>query len=402
MKAFFVAVGSELVEFKINKYSPIFSGKLREIGIELLGEITTKDNIEEIIKSIDFATKNSDIIVISGGLGPTKDDITRQALSKYLKIPLVYSEMIDRFIRKNYGNPDEKDNLKNQCYVLKNAFLLKNMYGTAFGEIIEKSKKVYIILPGPFVEWKGMWKGVKNYLLERYNLRKTYFKRVKFADIKEVELENLVKDIFKKYELGYTILAGENICEIAFEVTNKVMLNKILEEVYEISGNYIYGEDDELIENVVAKLLKDKNKTVSTAESCTSGLLAAKLTDIPGSSKYFIGGVNSYSNEIKVKFLNVKKKMIENYGAVSEQVAFEMAKNVRKIFKTDFGLSITGIAGPYGGSKEKPVGLVYFGVSTPQKTVIEKRIFLNKERKFIRNASVNTSLFILLKMLKSN
>lgn len=397
-KAFFIGVGSELINFKPNQYSVLFSQKLKGIGVELNGEITAKDDFKNIENSINFATKNSDIIIITGGLGPTFDDLTRQVLSKILKTPLVYSKKIESFLKKRYRLKELVKNFKNQCLVLKDALLIENYHGTAFGEIVKKDKKIYIILPGPRREWEPMWKKVTKYIKQNIKLEKIYFKRIKIADLKEVEIENKISDIIERYKnnINITILAGPNICELYIESRDKKLYDKVFKEIKDRIKDNIYGYDDENLEGIVSKILKKRKITISTAESCTCGLLSTKLTDMAASSVYYIGGINAYSNFIKEKILKVNKKIIEHYGAVSEECAQEMAKNIKKIFETDYSLSITGIAGPGGGSKEKPVGLVYFGISTPKKTYTEKRIFKG-ERKFIRQCATNTSLWLLLK-----
>jgi len=400
MDATYIATGSELLDFKINKYTPLFSQKLSKIGIKLKYEITVRDNQNDLIESINFAISNSDIIIICGGLGPTFDDHTRNVISKITGKKLIFSKEIEKIFHKRYGK-SLKPNILDQCMVIDGAKIIENKNGTAFGEIIEYNKKTIILLPGPQFEWEPMWEEIEKYLLKKIkNPIITY--RFKLADIKEVELENLLKPVIEKFKYDFTILAGANICEfiIRGEKKNEKTLEDAKEKIEKIVSQNLYGYDDDTLEKVLEDLLVKKKKTLSTAESCTSGLLAHKITNIPGSSSYFKGGVNAYSNEIKEKILKVKSETLKKYGAVSKETAFEMSKNVKEIFETNLSISITGIAGPTGGTSEKPVGLVFFGITSENITQTHKRTFLNRDRSYIKEASANTAMFLLYKMIK--
>ena len=400
MNATFIATGSELLDFKLNRYTPLFSQKLSKIGIKLKYEITVRDNPDDLIKSTNFAISNSDIIVICGGLGPTFDDHTRNVISKITGKKLVFSKKLEEVFSHRYTKP-LKPNISDQCRVLENAKIIENRNGTAPGEIIEYREKIIILLPGPQSEWEAMWKEIEKYLIKKVNNPIITY-RFKLADIKEVELENLLKPITSEFEFDYTILAGANICEfiIRGEKKNRKIIENVKNKIENTVSQNLYGYDDDTLEKVIGEILIKKKKMLSTAESCTSGLLAHRITNISGSSSYFKGGVNAYSNEIKEKILKVKKETIKKYGAVSKKTAYEMSKNILKIFNTDYSVSITGIAGPAGGTKKKPVGLVYFGISDKIKTQTFKRIFLNKDRLYVKEASANTAMFFLYKMLK--
>ncbi|MEF3280067.1 MAG: nicotinamide-nucleotide amidohydrolase family protein [Elusimicrobiota bacterium] len=399
--AFLVAVGSELLNFKVNQYSPVFSQKLKEIGIILKGEITTPDNLNEIKSAIKYAFNKTDMIIICGGLGPTFDDMTRQAISEITNKPLVFSHKIEFFLKSRYNISKLPENFLNQCYFIKGAKLIENHNGTAFGEILKWRKKIFIILPGPRREWEEMWeKKIKEFLKKEFNSGNLYTQRFKIADLKEMEVQNLVQDTINKYkEVNFTVLAGANICEFSIFSYNYLAYKKARKEIQEKLKNNIYGYGDETIEENLGKLLAKKKKTISLAESCTGGLTSSKITDISGSSAYYLGSINAYSNDIKHKLLKVNKKTLKKYGAVSKETAIEMAENAKKIFKSDYAISITGIAGPGGGTKNKPVGLVYFSVVSDKKIFVEKRFFKG-DRKFIKQASANTALWLAYKMLK--
>lgn len=396
-KAFLISTGSELLSFKINYYPPIFSQKLKRIGYDLIGEITTKDDINSIKEALYFASQKADLIIICGGLGPTFDDLTRAAVSEYLELPLVFSKKVKSFLTERYGSIEGKANLENQCYVLKNAILFENMTGTAFGQLISKDKKRYLLLPGPKKEWEGMWERIEVYIKSKKEL---YSLRFKVADIEEIELERILKEIITPKEASYTILAGPQICEFDVVSENKKTFEKVVKEIKDRISPYLYGFDDETLSAVIGKILTKKKLTLSIAESCTGGLLSSTITDTPGSSRYFIGGIIAYSNEIKVRFLGVKRETLNRYGAVSQQTAVEMVKGINRLFKTSASIAITGIAGPGGGSKEKPVGTVFIASLYNGKIDVVKKLFLNRDRRFIKEASVNTALWNLYKMVK--
>jgi nicotinamide-nucleotide amidase len=402
MNATFIATGSELLDFKINKYTPLFSQKLNKLGIKLKYEITSRDNLDDLIKSVNFAILNSDLIIICGGLGPTFDDHTRNVISKITGKKLVFSKEIEKAFKKRYQKP-LKPNILDQCMILEGSKYIENTNGTAPGEIIEYDKKSIILLPGPQSEWEGMWKDIEKYLIKKINNPIITY-RFKVAEIKEVELENLLNPVMKKFKLDYTILAGPNICEfiIRGEKKNRDIVYRAKKEIEEILSEKLYGYDDDTLEKVIGNLLSIKGKTLSIAESCTGGLVSNLITNIPGSSRYYLGGINAYSNFIKRKILGVKENTLKKFGAVSAQTAKEMALNCKNIFNSDISISITGIAGPDGGSKEKPVGLVYFAIAIGNKVKVEKRIFIKKDRIFIKTAAANTSLYLALNIIKSN
>jgi len=398
MKAFFIAVGSELLDFKLNTYTQILSNKLGEMGIKLNHEATVEDDFDEILSATKYALSRSELIIICGGLGPTFDDLTRKAVSILTKRKLIFSNYIYDFLKQKYRFKKLKKNLKNQCMAVENAMLLENPNGTAFGEIIEFNGKIIILIPGPLNEWLSMWDKIKDFLSKKLNSKKRiYSVRFKIADLKESELEKALKPITKK---DFTILSGPNICEFILRGYDKRKIEKLKIKVEKIIGPNIYGYEEDTIEKKLGELLKQKGKTLSIAESCTGGLVSSRITDIPGSSAYYLGGINAYSNEIKTKMIKVNKKTIKKYGAVSEQTAYEMALKSRKIFDSDYSVSVTGIAGPEGGTEDKPVGLVWFGISGKEKTLTEKRIFLKKDRSYIKEAAANTAMFLLYKMIK--
>ncbi|MCX7641739.1 MAG: nicotinamide-nucleotide amidohydrolase family protein [Elusimicrobiales bacterium] len=396
--AFFIAVGNKLINFKLNTYPPIFSEKLKELGIKLNGEITIPDNIKMIIKALRFASDQASIVIICGGLGPTFDDLTKIAISRYLKTPLIISKKVKNYLKTKKNEKIPEEVIINQSYTLKDAKIFENPNGTAVGQLIKKNKKTYILLPGPKDEWETMWEEIKKHLKTK---NKIYSAKLMFADIREVELENLIKPLIKKYnKVEYNILAGPNICQFNITSTEKDILKKLICDIKNLADENFYSEKGETLEELIGKILINKKLTLSTAESCTGGLLSSKITDIPGSSRYYIGGINAYSNEIKIDIIGVNKKTIEKYGAVSKETAIEMAEKIKKKFKTDCSISITGIAGPSGGNKKKPVGTVYICVIYNNKIDVIKRLFLNRDRIFIKTASANTALWILYKMIK--
>ena len=396
-KAFLISTGSELLNFKFNRYPPLFSHNLKSIGYDLVGEITTKDDKNSIKNALDFASRYAQLIIVCGGLGPTFDDLTREAVSEYLKTPLIFSQKVKKLLEKRYPRLN-KQNLENQSSLLQGAILFENRFGTAFGEMIRKNKKTYLLLPGPKNEWESMWGEIKKHL--KYNGR-IYSITFNLADIVETEVEHIIKDLIEKHKgISYTILAGAQICHLNILSDDKKEFKKVTKEINSLLSEYIYGYDDDTLSGIVGKILTEKSLTISTAESCTGGLLSSTITDTPGSSRYFIGGINAYSNEVKKKLLGVKETTLKRYGAVSYQTAMEMVRGVKRVFNTSTAVSITGIAGPGGGSKKKPVGTVFIATMHHNEIKITKRIFSNRERRFIKEAAVNTALWNLYKMIK--
>jgi len=376
-------------------------------------EHTVGDNKELMKETFREAVRRSDIVVSAGGLGPTFDDLTRETWSIVLKKPLLFRKRIVDEIREKFRSRGIKMPPQNrkQGYLLKGASLLPNHFGTAPGQYLHLGKKVLILLPGPKRELFPM---VENDVLPRLALtfpphvvKEKMFHIVGVPESKiDQSIRPLVARVRKKNgcHIAHGILASEAVITVKFTVTGKN--RDIVEETsqwLEIQykkrvGRYIYGEDDQKLEDVVGQLLFKNRKTLSLAESCTGGLISKLITDVSGSSHYFLEGITTYSNLSKIKNLGVKATTIKKFGAVSAQTAKEMVLGVKKKSKSDYAIAVTGIAGPNGGTDAKSSGLVYIGFVGPKKKFVNKYQFQGN-RAWVRQRSALMALELLRKDL---
>jgi nicotinamide-nucleotide amidase len=410
LKAEIIAVGTELLLGQIpNTNAQIISNALQEIGIDVYFHTCVGDNQERLLDILETGFKRSDIIILTGGLGPTKDDLTKETVAAYLNLPLIMDKYSLKNIKSYFaerGKPITENNYK-QALVPEGALAIENKIGTAPGILLNKNAKIIVLLPGPPREMEPMLKdAVIPYLSKMCS--STIFSRVmKFYGIGESALEEKLEDLISQ-QTNPTIAPLAKMGEVTIRLTakakNRMAAGKIIkpveDEITKRVGKFLYGYDDDSVEEIVARLLSQFNKTIAVAESCTGGLMAHKLTNIPGISQFFERGIVSYSNCSKEELLKVKPDTIKKYGAVSEKTAKEMAQGIRISSGTDIGVSITGIAGPGGGTSEKPVGLVYIGYSDSNICYAEKHIF-NGERTDIKERSVNSAFHLVRKMLQS-
>ncbi len=411
LSAEIIAVGSELLTpTKTDTNSLWLTSKLNEIGIEVKLKTVVGDDAARLEETVRDALRRSDIVISTGGLGPTEDDITRQCAARATERELVYNEelerdLIERF--KHWGREMPEIN-KRQAFVIEGANILPNPNGSASGMLIETERKFLALFPGPPRELQPMF---ENYVLPK--LKETageiYVKRriLRVSGMGESAVDEAIAPIYTAYKNVQTsILFNKSEIEVhlmaqtATEREAVEILREVADRIVEKLGIAVFSTNGELMEEVVGKLLSEGGKTVSIAESCTGGLIGERLTGVSGASRYFIEGVIAYSNEAKTRTLNVPNELIEKHGAVSAEVAEAMAKGVRERARTDFGISVTGIAGPGGGSEEKPVGLVFVGYSDDAQTKSLKMI-LPGDRYLIRWRSSQAALdFLRRKILK--
>ncbi|HYF82959.1 MAG TPA: competence/damage-inducible protein A [Clostridia bacterium] len=408
MKCEIVAVGTELLLGNIvNTNAQYLSQKLADLGIDVFYHVAVGDNLQRLSDTIKSSLERADLVITSGGLGPTVDDLTKEGVADALGLKLLPDEASIKKIEsmfKAMERPMTENNLK-QGNIPEGAAILENDNGTAPGVLIEKNGKIVIMLPGPPKELYPMFEDkVLPYL--KTKVHSTIKSRMlRIIGIGESAAEDMLKEIFKT-QTNPTIAPYAKDGEVHLRITAKTdaseeadrLIDQMEERVRAILGEAIYGYDDESLEDVVMNLLIENSATLSLAESCTGGLIASRLTDVPGASASLMCGVVSYSNEAKIKILGVKEDTIKNYGAVSSQTAEEMAAGVKRINATDIGLSITGIAGPDGGSKEKPVGLCYVGIAIGD-TVKAHKFLFNGNRKRIKWNSSSRALDLLRKEL---
>ncbi|HIT72816.1 competence/damage-inducible protein A [Tyzzerella sp. An114] len=372
MNAEILAVGTEILLGDIvNTNAQYLARELADLGIGVYYQTVVGDNPDRLRDTIYKAFSRADLIITTGGLGPTEDDLTKETGAKYFDKELVLDEKalddIKEFFEKT-GRKMTENNVK-QAYVPEGSTVLYNENGTAPGIIIEENGKILIMLPGPPKETIPIFENqVKPFLKSKQEY--TLVSRVlRVAGVGESKMETLVKDIIENSE-NPTVAPYAKDNEAILRITAKAhneqeameLIKPVADEIYNRLGDAIYGEGDTNLESVVAELLINKKMTISTSESCTGGLLAGTLIEYPGISSVFMDGVVSYSNESKMYRLGVKEETLEKYGAVSHETAAEMAKGIAETAGTNIGISTTGIAGPGGGSPEKPVGLVYVGI----------------------------------------
>ncbi|AFM42115.1 competence/damage-inducible protein CinA-like protein [Desulfosporosinus acidiphilus SJ4] len=405
MKAEIVATGTELLLGEtLNTSAHYLTGKLSSLGIEVDYHTTVGDNSLRLEQVLRQAMDRSDLLVTTGGLGPTADDLTKELVAKVLNLQMELDQRSLNNIKEFFGRrkaPMPSSNEK-QAYFPKGSKILPNPIGTAPGAIIENGGKTVIILPGPPFEMQPMF---ENYALPEIqriigpNSERMNERVLKVFGIGESALEEVLGDLMHLPDLSMALLAKRAEMHIRLvargtvAASEKVLdaLDKTETEIKRRLGDKVFGRDQETMIGIVGQILKENHLTVSTAESCTGGLLGAALTQEPGSSEFYLGGVVSYSNSLKQQLLGVNEKTLGLFGAVSEEVAKEMAEGIRTRSGSDFAVSTTGIAGPGGGSDLKPVGLVYIGFASTEKVYAQKFQFYG-ERESVRQLTVQAAL----------
>lgn len=398
-----VTTGTELLLGQIiNTNSAYMAEGLNNIGFDVLYQSTVGDNRVRMEHVLAHALTRADIVITSGGLGPTQGDITKEVTAKLFNRELkLHEESLDR-IKSHFKKIDRimTDNNIRQAMIPVGAKAITNYAGTAPGVMIENEGKVIINLPGPPSEMKDMFdRSIKPFLKEKYGYKSVIISRVlNTFGIGESSLEEQIKDLIlaqKNPTLALLVRPSGVIIRITAKAEKAEVARNLIAtmetEVRRRIGQYIYAVDDENMEDTVGAILKQKQLTIGCAESCTGGLLTSRLTDVAGSSAYVKGSIISYTNEVKSDELGVLRELLQTKGAVCEDVAKAMAEGIALKMHTDIGVGITGIAGPDGGTDEKPVGLVYIAVAGKNGTTIAKNVFSGK-RKAIKYRTTQTAL----------
>ena len=378
MKSTIITIGDEILIGQIlDTNSRYISQALNRLGIVVAERTSVGDNAEQIVSTLDRALAATDVVIITGGLGPTKDDITKHTLARYFGSELVYNEQVADFVRNLLARRgiDFNELNRGQAMVPACCTVLHNAHGTAPGMWFEQDDKVVISLPGvPFEMVHLIDDIVVPKLRERFDLKAIVHRTMITSGIAESILAERIaawEDALPEM-LHLAYLPAPNIVRLrlsAYEVDGasvEAIIDHQFELLRKIIPEAIVGFEDATVEQLVHNALIANKKTLSVAESCTGGAIAQKFTAMAGASAYFHAGVVAYSNEAKADILGVNPDDIARYGAVSEQVAIQMAEGVRRVGKSDYGISTTGIAGPSGGSAEKPVGTVWIGIATPK------------------------------------
>lgn len=403
MQALIISIGNELLNGRtVNSNATFISGQLQTIGIPARQAVTIKDTVPEIRATLQYALERADIVLITGGLGPTHDDITLQTLADFFRDKMIYSESIQKHIEEMYHKRGRELPAVPQklAFVPENAKIIPNSVGTAPGIHFEKHGKHIFAMPGVPREMREM---VKEYILPflqaMYDQDTIPSKIYRTTGIPESQIYQRCKALFDtrpKYEIAY--LPRHGGVDIRFAGKNLENDLEFEKALYGLVGKYIFATENISLAEAVGRILTEKQKTLAVAESCTGGLVQHKITDIPGSSAYFMGGFITYSNAAKMKYLDVSAESLENHGAVSKQVASEMATGLRKNIGVDYAIATTGIAGPGGATPTKPVGLMYAGLATAEKTVV-KKFLLGNDRQINKERGALSALEMLRRML---
>lgn len=398
MKAEIIAVGTELLLGDIlNTNAQFLAQELASLGIEVYYQTVVGDNPQRLEDTIFHAFSRADLIITTGGLGPTEDDLTKETAAKYFGEKLVPDkkalEQIEHFFRR-IGRTMTENNIKQAMVPEHNGVVLYNENGTAPGIIIEKNGKMIVMLPGPPKETVPMFlQQVKPYLAQKQEV--TFVSRIlRVAGVGESAMETMVKDLIDA-QTNPTIAPyakdGEAILRVTAKAKNEAEANRLIDPVAEALkerlGIAVYAEGETDLESVAAELLLQKKATLAVAESCTGGMIASRLVEFPGISRVLLEGCVTYSNEAKMRRLGVKAETLEKYGAVSPETAKEMAEGMAKTSGADIALATTGIAGPDGGTAEKPVGLVYIALTHKGQTKVHEYRYAGKRNKIRERAA---------------
>ncbi|UII57482.1 competence/damage-inducible protein A [Cytobacillus spongiae] len=410
MNAEIIAVGSELLLGQIvNTNARFLSKHLAEIGINVFYHTVVGDNANRLKSTIEIAEQRSDLIIFTGGLGPTKDDLTKETIAKHIGKELVMDEAALTSIEQYFVqvNRQMTDNNRKQALILEDSTVLKNDHGMAPGMLLRTNTHMYMLLPGPPKEMEPMF---FNYGLlaikgQLQSDDRIVSRVLRFFGIGEAALETEIEDLIDS-QTNPTIAPLAADGEVTLRLTAKHQsedtANRLLDEVEEkiLSrvGDFFYGYNDTSLISELSKQLKSKNLTIACAESLTGGLFQQELTAIPGSGDLLAGGIVCYTNDVKTKLLQVKESTIQEFGVVSEPCAIELAENVQKLLGSDIGISFTGVAGP-DELEGKPVGTVYIGIAINGKPTIAEKLSLAGTRSGIRSRTVKYGSSLLLKSL---
>ena len=400
-----ITIGSELLDGSVlNTNAQFLAKRVTELDVEVTRQISCRDRNEEIVNALSLAYRHSDLIFVTGGLGPTPDDITREAIAKFfgckLKFdPMQYQHIVQYFRKLGSSAPLIT---RREAFFPEVAKPLLNRFGIALGFYTWQEGILLVVLPGVPRELVGMYHEKVHKLIEQKlkNRKPIYRLEARIAGLYETQImRKLGTEFFKNRKFDFGIYPEIGEVAIRIKARGKKLITVLRAELKERLEGFLFSFDEELLASVIGKKLLRRKKTLSVAESCTGGLLAKEITDCPGASRYFKGGVIAYSNSVKVNELQVSSELIRKKGAVSKEVAKAMANGIRFKYQTSFGISITGIAGPGGKTPKKALGLVYLSISDSERNRVFK-IRFSGDRSKIRLQAVRKALFFLWKWIR--
>lgn len=402
-----ISIGNELLSgFTINTNASWLGKELLNRGYFVKWGTTIPDEEEAISEALSTAQNRADIVLITGGLGPTLDDITKKVVSSFFDMPLQLNEKALQSVKKFFEKrkrPINEIGLQ-QAYIPSGAEALTNTIGTASGIAVKQGKVLFIFMPGVPSEMKSIMNNEGFEFIARYFPAKANaIVNFKTTGIYESRLSELLSDLIEQRDEGISVAFLPRFTGVTFRLIapfeKKASLEQFADKVRAIAGEYIFSEDEDELEDVVGQLLLKKKKTVAVAESCSGGLISHMLTNTPGSSAYTFFNQVTYSNEAKIKNLQIPEKLLLEKGAVDPEVAIHMAESARNHEKTDFGIGVTGIAGPDGGTDEKPVGLVFVALSGKNMETVVKKYLFGNDRKINKLQTAVAALEMLRRAL---
>ena len=414
MQAEIITIGDEILIGQIVDTNSAFIGKeLNKIGVSVYQITSVQDDKEHILKAFAEAEENADIIIITGGLGPTKDDITKHTLAEYFNDSLVQNDIVLKHIEHlfaKYISTPISDINRQQALVPSKAKVLMNSFGTAPGMLLEKADKTFISLPGVPYEMKALITNeVLPYLQKKYNRPHIIHKTLMTYGLGESAIASRIEafenNLPKEIKLAYLPNLGKVRLRLSAKSFDKEKIeseiNRLSKELISYVDDIFVGfEDESSIEALIGKLLTKNNKTLAIAESCTGGNISKMITSVPGASRYFVGSVISYSEKVKIETLDVPKALIEKYSVVSAEVTESMALSIQQKYNTDFAIAVTGNAGPSKDKTDESVGKVFIAIAFPKGVIVNDFNFGQPREKVIKRASVKALELLKLMILK--
>ena len=401
MRISIICTGTELLKgTTVNTNLAFIGQELSEAGIVPIRALVVGDSLEDLRQALESAAADSDIIITTGGLGPTRDDLTRDVVCDFLNLKLHRDSEIEadlsRRWAKRYSTPPDKDYLL-QANVPENSIVLKNNIGTAPGLWIKGATKV-ILLPGPPNELNLMFQNEAMPLLKKLVGKACFTASFMIASISELVVQGEIEALLEGLPLSLAYCSSVEGVKVFFSGENEDLIKEKAEDAKKLFGDSVLADNRLSLVQEVSERLRGQGYTLGTAESCTGGMIAAAITDLPGSSQIFAGSIISYSNAVKTKLLGVSQEVLDTHGAVSTECARAMVTGVAKALDVDAAIAVSGIAGPDGGTNEKPVGLIYIAALLHDKIIVEKHIFPGN-RESIRNRAKVRALLMLRELL---
>ena len=394
MNAGIISVGNELLMgFTLDSNSTWIARKLLDLGIKVDLKLTIADNEGEILEAFKTLSSRCDVILCTGGLGPTSDDVTKSAYCDFIQAGLELNEDYLEELKKKFEDRQlvMSDSNREQAMVPDKGETIPNSLGSALGlKYVDEENHIYV-MPGVPSEMKRMMEETVLPELEQLPRDELHVTTIRLTGIMESALYDQVKDLLNDNIVKVAFLPGFLGVDVRLMSRDKDSLLELSGQFFDRLGNYVYAEDWETLEDAVGRLLIERGLTLATAESCTGGLLGNRITNVAGSSEYYLGGIVSYSDSAKMNLLGVSQETLKEFGAVSEETAQEMAAGARRVLQSDVGVSITGIAGPTGGTEDKPVGLVYIAVDVAGDVAVRKFVF-SEDRRYNKELSAQAAL----------